>query len=85
MCIRGIPLSQCSQSQKLKVGMGLAMALSPTVRVVLIREGSLLDDDSMRLVDTMAREHGTQVWVERVAPDTGGENSFMLVAGELQN
>lgn len=85
VCINGIPLSQCSQSQKLKVGMGLSMALNPKVRVILIREASLLDDESMALVDAMARTHGYQCWLERVGQESEGENSFVLEAGELRS
>ena len=84
VCIRGIPLSQCSQSQKLKVGMGLAMALNPTVRIILVREASLMDDASMELVDSLARKHGFQCWLERVGSEAEGENSFVLEAGELK-
>lgn len=81
--VKGIPLAQCSSSQQLKVGMAIAVALNPKVRVCLIREGSLLDDASMDLIDEIAREHGVQCFVERVSNELEGDNSFLLVAGEL--
>jgi predicted nucleic acid-binding Zn-ribbon protein len=81
--VKGIPLAQCSSSQQLKVGMAIAVALNPKVRVCLIREGSLLDGASMDLIDEIAREHGVQCFVERVGSESEGENSFVLSAGEL--
>jgi hypothetical protein len=82
--LQGIPLAQCSSSQQLKVGMAIAVALNPKVRVCLLREGSLLDDSSMNLIDEIAREHKVQVFVERVGQESEGENSFVLEAGELK-
>jgi ABC-type cobalamin/Fe3+-siderophores transport system ATPase subunit len=82
--VKGIPLAQCSSSQQLKVGMAIAVALNPKVRVCLIREGSLLDDTSIEMIDTIARERKVQVFVERVGEEAEGENSFVLEAGELK-
>jgi hypothetical protein len=60
------------------------VALNPTIRVCLIREGSLLDGASMDLIDEIAREHNVQVFCERVGNEAEGENSFVLEAGELK-
>jgi hypothetical protein len=43
------------------------MAGSPKLPVVLIRDGSLLDEDGLRLVAEMADARGAQVWIERVS------------------
>jgi len=61
-----IPLSQVSQAEQLRISMALALANEPEIPVVLIRDGSLLDDDSMGLVLQLAEERDAQVWVERV-------------------
>lgn len=63
---QGVPLSQASSAEQLRISTALAMAANPQVRVVLIREGSLLDEDGLRLVAGMAAEKGYQVWVEKV-------------------
>jgi len=65
--------------------MGLAMALNPKVRVILVREASLMDDASMELVDSLARKHGFQCWLERVGSEAEGDQSFVLEAGQLKN
>ena len=62
----GLPFDQCSQAQKIRVGAAMAMAMNPNLRVILITDASLLDDESKRLVNEMAREKGFQVWYEVV-------------------
>lgn len=72
----GIPLDQCSQAERLRVSAAIGMAGKPTIRVMLVRDASLLDDDGMRLLAQLADEHGTQIWVERV---TNGENVGIVI------
>ena len=77
----GIPLAECASSERLRVGMAIAMATNPTVRVILIREGSLLDKDSLAAVETMAKEGLYQIWVEIVGED--GADAFVIQDGGL--
>ena len=67
----GIPFSQASQAEKLRVSTAIAMASNPKLKVILIRDGSALDSDSIALMAAMAEEHGFQVWVERVSDGDG--------------
>ena len=66
---QGVPLDQASGAERLRVSVALGLALHPTLRVLLIRDASLLDDDGLRLVAEMAAEAGAQVWLERVGTD----------------
>jgi len=63
----GIPFAQCSSSEKLKVAVAIAMAANPDLRVIQIREGSLLDRESMDVIAELAGANGYQVWVETVS------------------
>ena len=65
----GIPFSQASSAQQTRVSMAMGIALNPELRILLIRNGSLLDDDSLTLVGKFAAEHDCQVWIERVGED----------------
>lgn len=62
----GVPLAQASGAERLRVALGLAIAASPGLRDVWIRDGALLDDDSLALVAEHAEAAGVRVWVERV-------------------
>lgn len=81
--VNDIPFSQCSGAQRLKVSMAIAMQANPTVRVILIRDGSLLDADNMEVIREMAGEHDFQLWVERVSED--GEVGVLIEDGEVAN
>lgn len=67
----GVPLSQASGARRVRVGLAVGAALHPSLRVALVRDGSLLDDDAMAEVESWARANDFQVWVERV----GGTSS----------
>ena len=66
---RDVPFSQASSAEQLRVSMGMAAAANPDLRVMLIRDGSLLDEDSLRLVAEFAAERDFQVWLEVVRED----------------
>jgi hypothetical protein len=62
----GIPFSQASGAEKLRISLAMASAMNPKLSVMLIRDGSLLDDDSMAILAQFAAEKNNQVWIERV-------------------
>lgn len=78
----GVPLNQASDAQQLQVSISIAMALNPKLKVIRVRDGSLLDDDAMNTLVAMADEHDYQIWIERV--DSSGEIGFVLEDGHLK-
>jgi energy-coupling factor transporter ATP-binding protein EcfA2 len=80
--LNGIPLEQASQAERLRVSVAIGLALNPKLKVLLVRDGSLLDDDSMRLLAEMAAEHDAQVWVERVG--AGDPTAIVIEDGEVK-
>jgi hypothetical protein len=76
------PLEQASDAEKLRVSVALGMAANPKLKVVFIRNGSLLDEDGLRLVSEMADKNDVQVWVERVASD--GKVGIVLENGLIK-
>ena len=69
--MHGIPLEGAAQSEQIRVSLGIAMALNPRLRVLLVREGSLLDRETRQEVDRFAREHNAQIWLEVVGDGDG--------------
>lgn len=61
-----VPFSQVSAAEKLKISAAISIALNPKLRVMLIRDGSLLDGDSLEVLKGLAEEHDAQLWVEKV-------------------
>jgi hypothetical protein len=62
--LNGVPFDQASQAEKIRAGVELAMAANPKLRVVLVRDGSLLDKASWQLLEELADEYDFQAWVE---------------------
>jgi DNA repair exonuclease SbcCD ATPase subunit len=80
--LSGQPLEQASAAESLRASMAIAIAMNPGFPVALIRDGSLLDENSLRLVEEMAAEKGCQVWVERVGE--GEECSVIISEGMIK-
>ena len=74
---KDLPFEQTSDSEKLKISMAIAMALNPKIRVIRITDGSLLDKDSMRIIEKMAKDKDFQVWVESVSDEPGKVGVFI--------
>ena len=67
--LNGLPLDQASGAEQLRASVAIGLAMHPKLKVLLVRDGSLLDEDGMRLVAEMAHEAQAQVWLERVGKD----------------
>lgn len=67
----GIPFKQTNTASQIRVSLAMAMALNPGLRVIRIAEGSLLDEDNLKIVADMAAEHDYQVWMEVVGNGDG--------------
>lgn len=78
----GIPFEQCSSAEQLRVSVAIGLALNPKLRVLLIRDGSLLDPYGLQLISEMAARADAQVWVERVGK--GGEVSVIIEDGKVE-
>jgi DNA repair exonuclease SbcCD ATPase subunit len=79
---KGIPFGQLSSSEQLKVSMAIAVSFNPKLKVVLIRDGSLLDDDNMKIISEMAKGQDLQIWVERVNDQSG--MAFVIEDGGIR-
>lgn len=67
----GIPFSQASGAEQLEVSFAMSAAQSPRLRVALIRNASLLDEEQMAIVCRMAEELDVQVFLEVVSEEAG--------------
>lgn len=62
----GIPFRQCSSAEQLKVCVAIASALNPEIRVIRVPDASLLDAESMKVMQDLAQQQDIQIWLERV-------------------
>lgn len=62
----GVPLSQASSAEQIRVSLAMGMALNPKLRVLMVKDGSLLDNDSMQAIREQVAEKDYQLFIERV-------------------
>ena len=79
---KGIPFSQCSSAERLRVSVAVAMAMNPKLRVIRITDGSLIDSKNMAVISEMAKEKDFQVWCEVV--DESGKVGVFIEDGEVK-
>lgn len=81
--LNGVPFSQSSQARQLQAAVAIGLALNPKVRVILVRDASLLDDDSMKLVQELAVKHDAQIWMEVV--NSKDPSAVVIEDGEVKS
>jgi len=79
---KGVPLDQASSAEQLRVSAAMAVAMNPDLRIMLIRDGSLLDDKSLKMLAEIADENDFQIWLERVGE--GEECSVIIEDGMVK-
>ena len=80
--LNGVPFDQCSSAEQLRASVAIAMAANPKLRVIRIKEGSLLDDDGLKMIAEMTKERDYQVWMERV--DSTGKIGIVMEDGTVK-
>lgn len=75
--LRGVPFNQASDAEQLRAAMALGMAANPRLRVIRIRDGSLLDEDALEVIREVAKDEGFQIWMEKVGRGDGPEEIIM--------
>lgn len=78
---KGIPFDQASSAEQIRVSTAIAMAMNPELRVIRIKDGALLDDDSMSILRDMAKTGDFQIWIERVGD---GEVGVIIEDGSVK-
>lgn len=78
---QGVPFSQASSAEQIRVSLAMAMAANPKLRVIRILDGSLLDADAMAAIRDQVAEHDFQLWIERVGD--ADEGAVIIEDGEV--
>jgi hypothetical protein len=76
-----LPFEQASNAEQIKASVAIGMASNPELRVMLIKDGSLLDAKSVNVISEMCVEHDYQVFME--VTDTSGKVGVYIEDGEV--
>lgn len=78
---QGVPFSQASSAEQIRVSLAMAMALNPKLRVLRIKDGSLLDEDTLAAIREQVAGNDFQLWLERVGD--ADEGAVVIEDGEV--
>ena len=70
----GTFFSQLSTAEQIRVSTLVAMSQNPGLRIIIIREGALMNSANLAMIATLANEQGYQLWIEKFqenASETG--------------
>lgn len=68
----GVPFSQLNQGQREETAFAIATAGNPDLKLVIVKNGDMMDEVTLAHIDKLAIERGYTVLVERGRPDVGG-------------
>lgn len=80
--IDGIPLSQKSRAEQIKISARIGIEMHPELKILCIKVGSILDSESYEVLKELAEEYDYQILVETVG-ERPGENCIVMRAGAV--
>jgi chromosome segregation ATPase len=80
--LNDVPWSQGSKAERIRAGAAIGVALNKDFRVMLVPDGSLLDEDSLKILAETAEQNDLQFIIERVGD--GQEISVVIEDGEVK-
>lgn len=80
---KDVPFEQASRAERIKVSLAMGCALNDSLRVLLIRDGSVLDDESMQLISDLAGARDFQFWIEMARGYEGAAEAIIIEDGHV--
>lgn len=80
--MNGVPCSQLSTAEQIRISAYMAMAQNPTIKIILIREGALISKANFQMLAEMATAKGYQLWVEKFQEEPASD-SLHIVDGSI--
>lgn len=78
---QGVPFSRASGAEQIIVSAAMIIATDPEVRTMVIRNGNVMDERSLQVLQSMCEQNNFQAFVEFVSDSE--DHEFRLVDGEL--
>lgn len=82
--VDGIPFAQASTSDRIRISVAIALARKPRLRVLLVRDGSLLGPKKLEILARMAAEAGVQVWLEMLQQEPDARTTVFIEDGTVR-
>ncbi len=77
----GIPFEQASTSDRIRVSVAMGLALHPKLNILLVRDGSLIGEKKLQVIEEMVKEAGAQLWLEMMQEEPSGRTTVFIEDG----
>lgn len=77
----GIPFEQASTSDRIRVSVAMGLALHPKLKILLVRDGSLIGEAKLKVIEEMVKEAGAQLWLEMMQEEPSGRTTVFIEDG----
>ena len=78
---QGVPFSRASGAEQIIVSAAMIIATNPEVRTMVIRNGNVMDETALKVLQTMCEDNEFQAFVEFVSDSE--DHEFRIVDGEI--
>lgn len=80
--MNGTFFSQLSTAEQIRVSTLVAMSQNPELKIIMIREGALMNSDNLAAVTTLANERDYQLWIEKFM-ENPGQTGLHIIDGAI--
>ena len=80
--LNDVPLEEVSQSEKIRTSCLIAMAKNPNLKIMRVKDASLLDEDTLETLKKEVVENDYQLWFETIRQSD--ENAIIIEEGEIK-
>lgn len=77
----GLPFEQAGTAEQIRVSIAMAAATNPTIRVMLIKDGSLIGSKKLEIIRQLAIEYSLQIWMEVVSDKDDKKSTVVIEDG----
>lgn len=78
----GTFFSQLSTAEQIRISTLVAMSQNPGLKIIIIREGALMNTANLAMISKLAADRGFQLWIE-VFRETPSDIGFHIVDGAI--
>jgi len=78
----GTFFKQLSTAEQIRVSTLVAMSQNPALKIIIIREGALMNKENLRLMVDLATERGYQLWIEKFQEEAS-DIGFHIIDGAI--
>jgi len=78
----GVLFAQLSTAEQIRISTIVAMAQNPALKIVMVREGALINRANLAMMAELAASRGYQLWIERFQEEPG-DTGLHIVDGSV--